>query len=105
MIHDLPPDISKHLAGPAGSLIALLWLHGRWPKKVAMFAAGWVLSFYGSPIAAQWLGFSEGFAGFLLGLFGMAIVDKIFETWKTLEIGTLLSDWIRKVLNLEHQEK
>lgn len=69
-----------------------------------MFIAGWACSIFGAPHAASWLGFSEGFAGFLLGLFGMAIVDKIFETWKALELGKILSAWIRKLLNLPQED-
>lgn len=97
---DLPPEIGKHLAGPAGSLVALFWLRGTIARKCGMFAAGWALSFYGSSHVASWLGFNEGFAGFLLGLFGMSIVDKTFEAWNTLEVGVILKDWLRKRLGV-----
>lgn len=99
-LNDLPPDLGKHLAGPAGSFFALMWIDGSWPRKLSMFAAGWALSFYGSPHIATWLGFNEGFAGFLLGLFGMAIVDKMFMSWKELQIGQLITDFIRKRLGV-----
>ena len=99
-LNNLPPDLGKHVAGPAGSLFALLWLKGSWPRKCAMFIGGWALSLYGSPGAAEWLGFSEGFTGFLLGLFGMAIVDKVFEVWVQMDFGTILKDWIRKRLGV-----
>ena len=97
---DLPPDVGKYLAGPAGSLIALMWIEGTWFRKIAMFAAGWVLSFYGSIHLANWLGFNEGFSGFLLGLFGMSIVDKMFTAWKELEMGSIISDWLKKKLGV-----
>ena len=100
-INDLPPDLGRHLAGPAGSLIALMWMEGTWPRKIAMFAAGWVLSYYGSPHLAEWLGFNEGFSGFLLGLFGMAIVDKLFTAWKDLQVGQIFTDWLKKRLGVE----
>ena len=100
IFNDLPPDTDKFVAGPAGSLFALLWLKGTWPRKVAMFIGGWALSFYGAPGVATWLGFSEGFAGFLLGLFGMAIVDKMFEAWDVMDLGTILKDWLRKRLGV-----
>lgn len=94
------PDLGKHLAGPLGALVALLWLTGSWLRKTAMFMAGWALSYYGSPAAAEWLGFSEGFSGFLLGLFGMSIVDKIFEVWQSMEFGVIFKDWLRKKLGV-----
>ena len=97
---DLPPDLARLLAGPAGSLVALLWIEGTWPRKIAMFAAGWVLSYYGSEHLATWLGFNEGFSGFLLGLFGMSIVDKVFTAWKELEVGSIISDWLKKKLGV-----
>lgn len=98
---EIPPDLGKHLAGPAGSMVALFWLRGSIPRKVGMFAAGWALSYYASTHVADWLGFNEGFAGFLLGLFGMSVVDKIFEGWQSFKVGDIFQDWIRKRLGVE----
>lgn len=98
---DIPPDLGKHLAGPAGSMVALFWLNGSIIRKCGMFVAGWAMSFYGAASVAGWLGFNEGFTGFLLGVFGMSIVDKIFEAWNTLKLGEILQDWVRKRLGVE----
>ena len=97
---DLPPDMGRHLAGPAGSLVALMWMEGTWPRKIAMFIAGWVFSFYGAEYLSEWLGFNQGFSGFLLGLFGMAVVDKLFTSWKEFQVGEILSQWLKKKLGV-----
>jgi hypothetical protein len=46
----------------------------------------------------------EGFAGFLVGLFGMSVVKKIFDLWTSFDLSSILSDWIRKVLGLPPKE-
>lgn len=102
--HDLPTDIGKHLAGPAGSAIALIWLNGRLLRKCAMFFAGCILSWYVAGPASIWLDLPEGFTGLLLGIFGMAVVDKIFEVIRTVQPGELITDFIRKRLGLERKE-
>ena len=81
--------------------MALFWLKGSIPRKCGMFAAGWALSFYGAATVAAWLGFNEGFAGFLLGVFGMSIVDKAFEIWQAFKAGEIFQDWLRKRLGVE----
>ena len=102
---DIPPEIGKHFAGPLGSLFALLWIHGTWPRKAAMFAGGVALSFYAAPALSEAYSFSEGFAGFLLGLFGMAAVDKVFAIWQTLELGIIFKKWLYKTLGLTYPEE
>lgn len=69
-----------------------------------MFAAGWIFSLNVAPPVAHWLGLPEGFSGFLLGLFGMAIVDKIFEVWRSFELGALVMAWTKKRLGLNDKE-
>lgn len=92
MTPDFPPDLARHAAGPAGALTAMLFMQGTpWPRKLAMAAAGGVASFYGAPtLAAIYPQISPGLAGYLLGLFGLALVAKVFSAWETLDIGRLL---------------
>lgn len=94
--NDLPPDLGKHLAGPAGSAIALLWLKTTWYRGLSMFAAGAALSYYAAPNVSSWLNLSESFTGFLLGLFGIAIVDKLFDTWQRFDASKLLVSFLEK---------
>ena len=46
------------------------------------------------------LGMGEGLAGFLVGLFGMSIVDSIFRTWQELGVTDLVREFARKRLGL-----
>nr|WP_297388287.1 hypothetical protein [uncultured Roseateles sp.] len=93
---DLPPELGPKVAGSAGSLLALLFLKEAWPRNLAMFFGGAAASWFGAEPVAVWLGLTSGFVGFLLGLFSMAIVSKLFETWRTLELGTIISDALRR---------
>lgn len=93
-------DVEKLLPGAIGSLGALLWIQGTWPRRIAMMALGSVASFYGAPHVANMLGMGEGLAGFLVGLFGMSIVDSIFRTWQELGVTDLVREFARKRLGL-----
>jgi hypothetical protein len=94
---DLPPDLVKHAAGPAGALSALLFMSGvPWPRRIGMVAAGSLLAYYGTGTVASFAGLPEGLAGYLLGLFGMAAVAKVFATWDALDLGSLLRKWLHK---------
>ena len=103
-INDVPPEAVKLAPGAAGALAAMLWLKDTWPRRLCMFLAGAAMSRIGSSDVAHLVGLSEGFAGFLLGLFGMAVASKTFETWQALDIGGILRDWIRKIAGLPAKE-
>jgi hypothetical protein len=98
---DLPPDLVKHAAGPAGALSALLFMSGvPWPRRIGMVAAGSLLAYYGTGTVAAFAGLPEGLAGYLLGLFGMAGVAKTFATWDALDLGTPIRKWINRRLGV-----
>ena len=97
---DIPPELVKVVPGTVGSLVSMLFIKDTWPRKVAMFVAGAGLARYGSEPLSGFTHLSEGFAGFLLGLFGMAVVAKVFDTWDHFDVGTILVEWVRKVLGL-----
>lgn len=101
---DLHPEITKAVPGIAGSLVSMLFIKDVWPRRVAMFAAGAALSIFGTPWASRVTGLDIGFAGFVLGLFGMAIVAKLFQFWEKFELGAILVEWARKVLGLPPKE-
>lgn len=98
---DLPPDFGKYAAGPVGSAIALLWLPGTLLRRAAMFFAGWGMAHFTAPALTTWLNLSPTFAGFLTGLFGVVIVSKLFDTWVQFDAGTILKEFVRKLLRLE----
>jgi hypothetical protein len=102
---DVPPEVQKAWPGALGALIALPFLAGTLPARVAMVAGGVALSYWGTPTAAIHLGVTnaEGLVGFLIGLFGMSVVAKLHEVLASLKaelaVGTLM-DWIRKNLGV-----
>lgn len=100
----LPPEIHKVIPGVVGSLGALLWLKGSWPRRIAMVGLGSAASFWGTPPLATSFGMGEGLTGFLLGLFSMSIVDSIFKTWNELGFTDIVREWIRKRLGLPTKE-
>lgn len=102
-VNDIPPDISKHLAGPVGSAIALLWLPGSLPRRIAQFLAGWGSSHYAGPALVSYFGMSETFAGFITGLLAVHVVSKLFETWTQFDAGTLLKDAVRSFFKLDKE--
>ena len=81
-----PDNILTKVAPVAGALISLNFVKGSWHEKILMFAGGAALSFYASPYASMRTGLPEGFTGFGLGLFGMAICAKTYEIIQSLPI-------------------
>lgn len=102
---DIPPELREFAPGAAGSLVALPFLQGPWSVRVAMVLGGSALSFYGTKPVASWMQVinSDGLIGFLIGLFGMALVAKAHELIAALnvsDIGMALKDWVRKKLGV-----
>lgn len=83
---DVDPTVAKHAAGPLGALSAMFFMKGPWLQRMTMLIPGAALSFYASKPLADWAHLPEGLAGFLLGLFGMAFVGKVFDTWNGLQL-------------------
>lgn len=98
------PDVLKAVPGAVGSAASMLFIKDTWPRRIATFIAGAALAYWGSPWAAKFTGLDAGFAGFLLGLFGMAAVAKLFETWEKFELTALFTEALRKLLGLPAKE-
>jgi len=71
--------IAVKLAGVAGALVSMRFLQGSLPVRLSMAASGALISYYASPHLAQVLGIPEGLTGFLVGVFGMAVVSRAWE--------------------------
>jgi hypothetical protein len=98
---NLPESALKEIPGVLGSAFATMFFNE--PSKfrrVGMFLAGAVVSWYGSDWMSTKTGMDQGFSGFLLGLFGMTLIQKLFEVWNTFDLGPILRDWLRKILGL-----
>ena len=102
---NIPPEVSKLLPGVIGSVGALLWIQGSWPRRIAMMGLGSAASFYGGPHIATIFHMGEGLAGFLVGLFGMSVVDSLFKTWQELGFTSIVREFVRSRLGLTPHQK
>lgn len=101
---DLPPQIGQALPGVAGALVSLMFNKDAQPQRLALFLSGSITAYFGTPWAAKFSGLDTGLAGFLLGMFSMAVIARLFEAWQTLELTAILRDWVRKTLGLPAKE-
>lgn len=102
---DFPPEAQKVLPGAIGAISALALLRDQWKLGLVMVLPGVALSYYASEAVAKSLGLPEGLSGFLLGLCGMSVVARLFDTWNKLDLGTLVKAALRKWLGLKDEEK
>lgn len=88
-------------AGVVGAMASLVFLKGPWSERIVMAVSGSVVSYYAAPWMAAKTSLPEGLSGFLLGLFGMALCAKAWETLHSLPIAeawTAILDGIRERL-------
>lgn len=95
-IHDFDSAAARG-AGVLGALVGMRYLNGTWPEKISMAISGAIAAYYASPYASQLTGAPEGLVGFLMGMFGMAIVSKAWETIQAFPIGMLWQAVIDRV--------
>ena len=78
------------LAGVVGAALSLRFVAGTWPERVTMAIGGAVVSYYAAPWVSNGLGIPEGLSGFLLGLFGMAVISKV---WEAIQLTPIAEAW------------
>lgn len=85
------------LAGVAGALTSMRFVSGTYFERVLMVIGGAFFSFYATEWTAQWLELPPGLTGFLLGLFGMSVLSRV---WEWMQSTTLIQDfldaWLRR---------
>lgn len=89
--------LAVKLAGIAGSFVSMRYLQGSWPARISMAASGALISFYGAPHLATITSMPEGLTGFLLGLFGMAIVSRAWEWVQSAPVSELWQALIDRI--------
>lgn len=99
------PEVAKIIPAAVGSAGALFWIQGTWPKKIGMFFLGASMSYLGTPYVSDYFGLAEGFAGFLLGLFGMSMVDKVMDTWQKFDLGATLKQVLDRFIGFPKTPK
>jgi len=97
------PDFSlaKLLAGALGSFVSLKFVQGTLFERVFMGVGGASVSYYAATPAYNWIGVpnTEGLVGFLIGLFGMAIMAKVYEVIQMTDAKQVSQDiweWIKR---------
>jgi hypothetical protein len=68
-----------------------------------MVIPGGAAAHYGAADVAKQFGMSIGISAFATGLLSMVIVGKVIDTWQSLELGTIIAQWIRKIFGLGAQ--
>jgi hypothetical protein len=98
----LPQELRGIAPGVAGSALALFFLRRPPTSLIGMFLGGCLLSFFGTSWAARASGMeaANGLVGFLLGLFGMALIAKLHDTIEAIS-PTELWNALRKKVGLE----
>lgn len=95
-MNDPTPDshVFKLIAGVAGAVVSLNFVKGTWTERIVMAIGGAALSYFASNNLADWLNVPEalGLIGFLIGLFGMAIVAKVYEVLMLLDAKQIAID-------------
>lgn len=81
--------IAVKLAGVAGAVVSMRFLQGTFIERAALAAGGAALSYYASPHVSFKTGLPEGLAGFLIGMFGMAVLSKIWEWIQNTPVGAV----------------
>lgn len=79
---DLPPEVREAAPGVAGSFTALLLMlvrGDRFKHAVLLAIAGAVFAKFMAPVAAEIMHSTQGVAGYVTGVFGMAIVAKVMD--------------------------
>ncbi len=92
-----PAHITKNAPGAIGALIALRFIKGpTWWHSAIAFVGGCACSIYGTDYAVERTGADAGLAGFVLGLFGMAVVAKCHEAIEQFKPAELLGNVLKK---------
>lgn len=86
--------ILGHLAGVAGALVSMRFVQGTFVERMIMMFGGASFSYYASEIISQKLSIPEGLTGFLLGLFGMSILSRLWDWLQT----TSVIDWLLRII-------
>jgi hypothetical protein len=109
MFEDLPPWLIKLVPGGVGALASVRWLSGQWLQRLHMGLVGWALAYYVAPDVAAFARAKPEAVGFLIGLFGVAVIQQIFQNLAKADIsawlGRTLDQLVRKVLGLPAQQE
>lgn len=92
MMFGIDVDIlATKLSGVIGAFVSMRFLTGSVKERLTSAVAGAVTSFYSAPWVAVRLGMPEGLAGFLIGLFGMAVCSRLWVWIQSTTLADVIS--------------
>lgn len=95
--------VAVKLAGVFGAVVSMRFLQGSWLSRASMAFGGAFCSYFAARYVAQRVGIPEGLSGFLLGLFGMAIISRAWEWVQSTPVAAfwqIVLDGLKKKLGL-----
>jgi len=95
--HFTSSDIVRVAVGVVGALVSLKFIKDVSPlEKATLFVGGAVLSYVGTPPVVDYLKVPSagGLVGFMVGLFGMAVMTKLYEAVQLLDSQRIV-DWFQ----------
>lgn len=100
LAHVLGVKVQTLVASLLGALTSLLFSRGAvWMRRLGLVAGGACIAFYAAEPAVMWLGIAsrfESLAGFLIGLFGMSVVDAVMRAIGQADLWGLVRGWIER---------
>lgn len=101
------PTLTKVIPAALGAMVSLRFVQGTLAERALMAAGGVSLAYYATPVSSEFLrlGTSEGvgLVGFVIGLFGMVLVAKVYEAVQGIDakaVATDLVDALKKRLGI-----
>ena len=92
-----PLDEAHKLApGAAGSIIAVFLLRPTWPRSILLFLAGTLAAKYLAPLMLTYFSMDKEIGGFISGLFVMAVLGKVFDTFAAVDGSKILDRILTK---------
>lgn len=94
MLEQIPEELNRSASGIAGSLLALFFMRRPPMEKFGIFLGGCLLAHFGGQLMTYVLDLKtfEGAVGFLVGLLGMRLVEKVYEMIEVIDLKDL---WVR----------
>lgn len=106
---ELPKEVADLAPGAIGSGVAIAFARKDLRVSVAMFVGGSAMAHFGTKWVGSTLGMTEspGLVGFLIGIFGMAAVLKVYDAIENIKLSDLwdiAKDVLRKKGGVEKKE-
>lgn len=100
LAHLLGVKVQTLVASVLGAMTSLLFNRGAiWARRLGLVAGGSCIAFYAAEPTILWLGMAsryESLAGFLIGLFGMSLVDAVMRAIGQADLWGIARGWIER---------